>query len=90
MSRKLCRSFTTDLHLRDAEGDEGRIVMGRIIPFGETAQIRERDDNGEIVEYVEEFLPNCTLAIRQVAERKMQNIPSWIALNLDHDGELRP
>ena len=85
MSRKLCRSFDATLHLRDAEGDEGRIVGGRIVPFGEIAEIRERNDEGEIVEYLEEFLPNCTLANRQMAERKMGGIPSWIPLNLDHD-----
>ena len=85
MSRKLSRSFDMSLHLRDAEGDEGRIVMGRIVPFGEVAEIRERNDAGEIVEYLEEFLPDCTLANRQMAERKMGGIPSWIALNLDHD-----
>ena len=84
MSRKLCRSFDTSLHLRDAEGDEGRIVMGRIVPFGEIAEIRERNDAGDVVEYLEEFLPDCTLANRQLAERKMGGIPSWIPLNLDH------
>lgn len=83
--RKLNRSFDTALHLRDAEGDDGRIVSGRIIPFGEIGEIRERNEAGDVVEYLEEFLPDCTLANRQLAQRKMGGIPSWIALNLDHD-----
>ena len=82
--RKLNRSFDTSLSLRDAEGDEGRIVAGRIVPFGEVGEIAEVED-GKVVRYLEEFLPGCTLANRQLAERKMQGIPSWIPLNLDHD-----
>ena len=82
--RKLSRAFDTNLSLRDAEGDEGRIVTGSIIPFGEVAEICEVQD-GKVVRYLEEFLPECTLANRQLAQRKLQGIPSWIALNLDHD-----
>src|SRR5262245_8998907 len=67
--------------------DDGRTVDGRIVPFGEVAEVTDRDPTtGELVRYRERFLPGCTEYVRQQAAKRAG--PSWIGLNLEHDGRL--
>jgi hypothetical protein len=42
--------------------------------------------SGEVVQYRERFLPGCTERLRQKAAKR--GGPSWIRLNLDHDGRM--
>lgn len=75
----MLRSFDTQLTI----SDEGREVIGRIFPLGQVAHIREIGENGAMEEYDEEFLPNCTQRIRQIATKR-GGAPAWIRLTLDH------
>lgn len=58
-------------------GDDGRTVLGRMFPIGETAHVRELVD-GELLEYDEQFLPGCTLRMRQARQEHR------ITLRIDH------
>jgi hypothetical protein len=60
---------------------EGQTVSGRIFPFGQRTHIVEVVD-GEIVEYDEEFLPGCTMRMRQAAERRGNW--GWLHFTMDH------
>lgn len=84
MKQVFRRSFQSELTLRDGPDDQGRIVTGKIFPFGEPAHVREVID-GVVQDYTEEFLPGCTLRMRQLAEQRTKGIPAWIRLTLDHE-----
>lgn len=78
-------------HRRDLGGgllvrDDGRTVDGRIMPFGEVAEVVERDAAGELVRYRERFLPGCTEYVRQQAAKR--GGPGWVGLKLEHDDGL--
>lgn len=80
------RSFAAELELRDAAGD-GRTVYGRLFPIGEVANITELVD-GQLVSYEEEFLPGCTLALRQKVRQRMAGVPAFLRLKLGHGDSL--
>jgi hypothetical protein len=63
--------------------DEGRTVTGQIFPFGEVAHVIEMVE-GQREEYDEEFLPGCTLRMRQTA-RNRGGQPAWIRFTIDHE-----
>lgn len=63
-----------DWHLRD----DGRSMLGRIVPFEEPAIVVEQGERFE-----EEFLPGCMTRMCQIAARRGN--AGWISLNLDHD-----
>lgn len=73
------RSFDSTL----AVSDDGRQVLGRMLPFKVVAHIREMV-NGELDEYDEEFLPGCTARMRQVAANR-GGAPAWIRFTVDHE-----
>jgi HK97 family phage prohead protease len=73
------RALATEWELED----EGRTVTGQIVPFGEVAHVIEMVD-GERQEYDEEFLPGCTLRMRQTA-RARGGQPAWIRFTIDHE-----
>jgi HK97 family phage prohead protease len=73
------RAWPGELELRDA--DDGPQVVGRIIPFGVTADVADVID-GTLVRYRERFLPGCTAKVRQDASRT--GGPRWVALKLGH------
>ena len=80
----MLRSFDTTLSV----SDDGREVVGTIVPFGQVAHVRERTLDG-IDEYDEEFWPGCTAKIRtDAAKRLPHRQPSWIRLTLDHERSL--
>ena len=74
----MLRSFDTRLEV----SADGREVIGRIVPLGEVAHIREIGERGELEEYDEVFEPGCTARMRQVAQSRKG--PTWIRLTLDH------
>jgi len=76
----MLRAIDTTLELDEA-GDYPRVI-GRIVPFGVVAHIRELDPAGELEEYDEEFLPGCTERMRQVAAKR--GGPGWIWFTYDH------
>lgn len=58
----------TDIHIRAGEfelRDDGRTVTGRLVPYGEVADIVELNDAGEIERYREQFLPHSLAAMAQ-------------------------
>jgi HK97 family phage prohead protease len=59
----------TDLFIRSADfamRDDGRTLHGRIVPYGETAEITEIDEStNELVRYREQFLPHSLAAMVQ-------------------------
>jgi hypothetical protein len=63
-------------------GEGGRTVSGRIVPFGEVAQVHDVVD-GEIVRYREEFLPGCMTRMIQGAPAR--GGPKWIRFTMDHE-----
>jgi phage head maturation protease len=73
------RSLATDWTVTD----DGRMVEGRMFPFGRRAHIVEVVD-GALDEYDEEFLPGCTSRMRQVAAAR-GGAPAWIRFTVDHD-----
>jgi hypothetical protein len=75
----MLRSFDSALALTD----DGREVIGRIVPLGQVAHIREIGAHGELEEYDEVFEPGCTERMRQVAKSRGGH-PAWIRLTLDH------
>lgn len=77
----MIRAFASALTL-PPDGD-GRTVVGRVLPFGEVQHIREMVD-GQLDEYDEEFLPGCTAAIRQTAQKR-GGAPAWIRFTVDHE-----
>lgn len=77
----MIRSFASALSL--PEDGDGRTVIGRVLPFGDVQHIREMV-NGELDEYDEEFLPGCTAAIRQTAQKR-GGAPAWIRFTVDHE-----
>jgi phage head maturation protease len=66
-------------------GEDARTVSGRIIPFGEVAQVYDEVDGG-IVRYREEFLPGCMTRMLQGAANR--GSPNWIRFTMDHDQTL--
>jgi hypothetical protein len=64
--------------------NDGREVVGRIVPIGTPAHIREQLADGAVDEYEEVFLPGCTNKIRADARKRNGGHPSWIKLTLDH------
>lgn len=75
----MIRSFDSPLTLTD----DGRNVIGRMVPFGEVRHIREMIA-GDLDEYDEEFLPGCTARMRQVALSRGGS-PAWIRFTVDHE-----
>lgn len=75
----MIRQFDSGLTL----SEDGRSVIGRMLPFGEVRHIREVFD-GEVDEYDEEFLPGCTQRMRQVAKSR-GGAPAWIRFTVDHE-----
>lgn len=75
------RSFDTEWTIA---GEDGRLVHGRLFPFGEVTHIRETVAPGEVDEYDETFLPSCTARMRQVAAAR-GGAPAWISFSYDHD-----
>jgi HK97 family phage prohead protease len=80
----MLRSFDTSLAL----SDDGREVLGCVVPFGQVARIHERTLDGTVDEYEEEFAPGCTARIRQDAARARNGWPSWVRFTLDHERSL--
>ena len=76
----MLRAFDAKLEL----SADGREVFGRIVPLGEVAHIRERDFDGNFDEYDEEFMPGCTVRMRQAAKGRGGQ-PTWIGFTLDHE-----
>lgn len=73
------RAFDSVLEFKE----DAREVFGRIFPFHQRARVREME-NGQLVDYTEEFLPGCTQRMRQVAQRRGGG-PTWISFTIDHD-----
>jgi HK97 family phage prohead protease len=73
------RAWPGELELREADGTPE--VVGRIIPFGVTADVADVID-GTLVRYRERFLPGCTAKVRQDASRN--GGPRWVSLKLGH------
>jgi hypothetical protein len=73
------RSLATDWTV----SEDGRLVEGRIFPFGRSAHVIEMVD-GELDEFDEEFLPGCTTRMRQVAATR-GGTPAWIRFTVDHE-----
>lgn len=69
------------IEVTDIDEDRG-VVIGRLFPFGERAHIREVQD-GELFDYDEQFLPGCTMRLRQLIARGLD--PRFITYQLGHD-----
>jgi len=70
------------LHLRD----DGRTVEGCIVPYGEVAEIVERDqETGELSRYREQFLKGSCARMAQGVHRRGN--AAFIKLVLDHDDQ---
>jgi len=68
------------LHVRD----DGRTVEGCIVPYGQVAEVVERDpDTGEVSRYPEQFLRHSCMKLAQVCSRRGN--AAFISLVLDHD-----
>jgi hypothetical protein len=70
------RSFDAALEVREPETGLPQ-VFGRMFPIGVRAHVVAHED-GQLVEYDEEFLPGCTVRMRQ------RSRPNWITLTIDH------
>jgi HK97 family phage prohead protease len=59
----------TDMFIRSAQfelRDDGRTLFGRVVPYGETADIVEVDESSkDMVRYREQFLPHSLAAMAQ-------------------------
>lgn len=75
----MLRSFDTTL----AMSPDGREVVGRILPIGRRARIREPLPDGTVDEYDELFLPGCTTKMRDTA--RARGNAAWVRLTLDHE-----
>lgn len=68
--------------------DDGRTVEGRIVPYGEVAEVLEQDsDTGEVMRYREQFLPGSCVRMAQGFGKRGNASP--IAFCLEHDESLR-
>jgi len=68
------------LHLRD----DGRTIEGCIVPYGEVAEVVERDpETGELTRYQEQFLKGSCARMAQGVHRRGN--AAFIKLVLDHD-----
>jgi len=66
------------------ETGDGRTVEGRIVPYNQTAIVRERNNRtGELEEYREQFLYGSCAAMCQSAARRGN--AGWIMLLIDHE-----
>jgi hypothetical protein len=72
------RSASTTVEVVDE--DQGK-VLGRIVPFGEIAHVREVVD-GELLDYDEHFLPGCTTRLRQIIDKVGAH---FLRLQLGHE-----
>lgn len=75
------RHVRAGLEVSDVDEAKG-VVVGRLFPFSERAHIREVMD-GELFDYDEQFLPGCTLRLRQLISRGLD--PQFITYQLGHD-----
>lgn len=73
------RAYDADLEIRDVDGKP--TVAGRIVPIGEPTRIVEPGAS-----YREQFLPGCSLRVRQQAARLGHC--RWVGLKLDHSDTL--
>lgn len=63
--------------------DDGRTLTGRIVPYGEVANIVELDDEtGELVRYQEQFLANSLMAMAQGFQARGGK---FVPLLIDHN-----
>jgi HK97 family phage prohead protease len=63
--------------------DDGRTLTGRIVPYGEVANIVELDEaTGELVRYQEQFLPNSLMAMSQGFQARGGK---FVPLLIDHN-----
>lgn len=76
------RHTRSGLEVTDIDPERG-VVVGRLFPFGERAHIREVHE-GELLDYDEQFLPGCTMRLRQLISRGLD--PRFITYQLGHDG----
>jgi hypothetical protein len=75
--------FIGESHLEVFERDDGRSLEGCIVPYGEVAEIAERDpETGELRRYREQFLPGSLARQSQGIARRGNGAFIW--LNLDH------
>jgi len=75
--------FIGESHLEVFERDDGRTLEGCIVPYGEIAEIVERDSlSGELKRYREQFLPGSLARQAQGISRRGNGAFIW--LNLDH------
>lgn len=64
--------------------DDGRTLDGRVVPYGEIANIVEVDETGELLRYQEQFLPHSLAAMAQgFKSRSFRGL--HIPLVLDHN-----
>ena len=73
--------FICESQMELFERDDGRTLEGRIVPYGEVAEIAEMQD-GQIVRYREQFLPGSLARQAQGISRRGNGAFVW--LNLDH------
>lgn len=75
---------SADFELRD----DGRTLAGKIVPYGEVANVVELDDEtGELVRYQEQFLPHSLAAMAQGFQSRGGKFANgqFIPLLIDHN-----
>lgn len=77
--RTYTRSSSTTIEVVD---EDAGVMLGRIFPFGEVAHIREPGADGQVLDYDEEFLPGCTVRLRQVIDKVGAH---FLRLQLGHE-----
>lgn len=80
----LTRAFVLD-EWEFRSGGDGRTVEGRIIPYNEVGHVIERDDNGQLVEFDEQFLPGSCAAMAQAC--RARGNASFVSFHISHDDD---
>lgn len=70
-----------DWHLRS--DDDGRTVEGRIVPYNEPTDVVERNEDGTLVRYTEQFLPRSCMAMAQSVMKRGN--AAFISFLMDHE-----
>lgn len=68
------------------EDDDGRTVVGRIVPYNEIADVVEMNDEGELVKYRETFPPVSLTKMMQGAHARGDDY-SFMRFTLDHEDD---